>query len=84
MTGIRNILWYALDTHLEEWELLIKERLAHRRVENAEEGSLSPYADVNVSARGHAWLWVDNGGGGRGEVGRSIEIQEDTRGGYAV
>ena len=69
---------------MEERELLVEERLARRLVKEAEEGSLRAHADVDICACGHAWLWVRDGGDGRGEVGRGIEIQEHARGGCAV
>lgn len=58
-----------LEAFLEERKRLIKERLVHRLVKYAEEGSFRAHADVDICARGHAWLWVRDGGGGRGEVG---------------
>jgi len=59
----------ALSTHLEEREPLIEERLGHRFVKEAKEGSLCAHADVNICARGYAGLWVRDRGGGRSEVG---------------
>ena len=74
----------AARTHLEEREFFVDERGAHGRVEKVEKGALRAHAYVEICARAYAWLRARDGGGGYGEVGRGVEIQEHVRGGYAV
>ena len=73
-----------MHAHLEQWEVRLEERLAHRGIEHIEERSLRTDTDVESRVRVRARLRVARGRRGDAEVGRSVEVHEHARGGHAA